>query len=59
MLDRPTTLDQWIARARATKPEGRAFINGHYVAAKSGKTFDKISSADGTVAGQVLSLIHI
>ena len=53
MLDRPTTKDQWIARARATKPEGRAFINGTYVAAKSGKTFDKISSADGSVAGQV------
>ena len=53
MLDRPTTKDQWIARARATTPDGRAFINGHYVNAKSGKTFDKISSADGTVAGQV------
>ena len=53
MLDRPTTKDQWIARARATTPDGRAFINGHYVHAKSGKTFDKISSADGSVAGQV------
>ncbi|NBR12186.1 MAG: aldehyde dehydrogenase [Alphaproteobacteria bacterium] len=53
MLDRPTTKDQWIARARATTPDGRAFINGAYVNAKSGKTFDKISSADGSVAGQV------
>ena len=53
MLDRPTTKEAWIARARETIPEGRAFINGQYVAAKSGKTFDKISSMDGSVAGQV------
>jgi gamma-glutamyl-gamma-aminobutyraldehyde dehydrogenase len=53
MLDRPTTKEDWIARARATKPEGRAFINGHYVEALSGQTFDKISSMDGSVAGQV------
>jgi gamma-glutamyl-gamma-aminobutyraldehyde dehydrogenase len=53
MLDRPTTKEAWIARARATIPEGRAFINGEYVPAKSGKTFDKISSMDGSVAGKV------
>ena len=37
MLDRPTTKEAWIARARATKPEGRAFINGRYVDALSGQ----------------------
>ena len=33
MLDRPTTREGWLARAAALKIEGRAFIDGAYVAA--------------------------
>ena len=33
MLDRPNTKSAWQARAAALKPEGRAFIDGAYVAA--------------------------
>ncbi len=36
MLDRPSTRDGWIARAAALAIEGRAFIDGAYVAALDG-----------------------
>jgi len=47
MLDRPTSKAGWLARAATLKPEGRAFIDGAYVGAISGKTFAKVSPIDG------------
>lgn len=43
----------WAARAAALTVEGRAFIDGNYVAAASGATFDCISPANGRVLAQV------
>ena len=53
MLDRPTTRDDWLARAAALKIEGRAFIDGAYVSAANGAAFAKISPIDGKVFAQV------
>ena len=49
MLDRPNTREGWQARAKALAIEGRAFIDGAYVPALSGKTWDKASPIDGKV----------
>jgi hypothetical protein len=43
----------WERSAAALKIEGRAFIDGRYVAARSGRVFDDISPIDGKVIGQV------
>ena len=43
-----TTID-WRARARELAPEWRAWIDGRYVAAASGETFDCVSPVDGRV----------
>jgi gamma-glutamyl-gamma-aminobutyraldehyde dehydrogenase len=53
MLDRPTTREGWLARAAALKIEGRAFIDGQYVAAVDGATFAKVSPIDGKVIAKV------
>jgi 4-(gamma-glutamylamino)butanal dehydrogenase len=53
MLDRPTTRAGWLARAAALKIEGRAFIDGAYVAAADGATFAKVSPIDGNVFAHV------
>ena len=53
MLDRPTTRKGWLDRAAALKIEGRAFIDGAYVAAADGATFAKVSPIDGRVIAQV------
>ncbi len=53
MLDRPTTKAAWLARAAALKPEGRAFIDGAYAPALSGKTFAKTSPVDGKAFAEV------
>jgi gamma-glutamyl-gamma-aminobutyraldehyde dehydrogenase len=53
MLDRPTTRKGWLDRAAALKIEGRAFIDGAYVAAADGATFAKVSPIDGKVIAQV------
>jgi gamma-glutamyl-gamma-aminobutyraldehyde dehydrogenase len=53
MLDRPDTKAAWLARAAALKPEGRAYIDGAYVPALSGKTFAKSSPIDGRVFAEV------
>ncbi len=45
MLDRPNSKEGWLARA-ALKPEGRAFVDGAYVGAPSGKTFARTSPVD-------------
>jgi gamma-glutamyl-gamma-aminobutyraldehyde dehydrogenase len=53
--DTLTTRDRatWQRSAAALKIEGRAFINGRYVAAQSGRSFDDISPIDGKVIGQI------
>ncbi|RQP22175.1 aldehyde dehydrogenase [Piscinibacter terrae] len=43
----------WRARAADLRIDGRAFIAGQRVAAKSGETFDCISPLDGRVLGPV------
>jgi len=53
MLDRPTTREGWLARAAALKIEGRAYIDGAYVAAADGATFAKVSPIDGKVIAHV------
>ncbi|MFO1408388.1 MAG: aldehyde dehydrogenase [Steroidobacteraceae bacterium] len=49
-----TTID-WRARARDLTPEWRAWIDGRYVPAASGETFDCVSPVDGRVLAKVAS----
>ncbi len=49
------TNPDWHERARGLSPEGRAFIDGKYVGAVSGATFDCVSPIDGRVIAQVAS----
>lgn len=53
MLDKTMTRADWEKKAAALTPEGRAFINGAYVAAVSGKVFTKTSPIDGRVIASV------
>src|SRR5579871_3211650 len=53
MLDRPTTREGWLARARSLEIEGRAFIDGAYVSALDGAVFAKISPIDGKAFAEV------
>lgn len=43
----------WHARAAALAIDGRAFINGERVGARSGQAFDNLSPIDGRLLGQV------
>jgi 4-guanidinobutyraldehyde dehydrogenase/NAD-dependent aldehyde dehydrogenase len=43
----------WRSRAQVLTIESRAFINGHYVEAADGSTFDCISPIDGRVLAKV------
>jgi 4-guanidinobutyraldehyde dehydrogenase/NAD-dependent aldehyde dehydrogenase len=43
----------WIARAESIQPRNEAFIDGRFVAAASGRTFDDIAGRDGRVITQV------
>jgi acyl-CoA reductase-like NAD-dependent aldehyde dehydrogenase len=52
-MTRPDT--DWHARARAFAINGNAFIDGRYVAAASGATFDCVSPIDGRVLAKVAS----
>lgn len=45
--------EQWAARAAALKPEWRAFIDGQYRPALSGKTFATINPATGKVIAEI------
>jgi gamma-glutamyl-gamma-aminobutyraldehyde dehydrogenase len=47
------THQDWLSRAETLKIEGRAFIDGAYVPALSGKTFDNVNPANGKVLGQI------
>lgn len=51
----PTTTAGWRARAAALAINGQAFIDGRYVAAASGATFDDVSPIDGRVIARVAS----
>ena len=48
-MNQPHTRAQWQARAAALNIRHQAFIDGNYVDAASGKSFDCISPADGRV----------
>jgi 4-guanidinobutyraldehyde dehydrogenase/NAD-dependent aldehyde dehydrogenase len=45
----------WHERARSLVPESRAFIDGRYLAAASGATFDCVSPIDGRTIAKVAS----
>jgi acyl-CoA reductase-like NAD-dependent aldehyde dehydrogenase len=48
----PTAAD-WIARAASIAPRNQAFIDGRFVPAASGRTFDDVAGRDGRVITQV------
>ena len=52
-MSAPRTRDTWQAIADGLRPETRAFIDGAWVDAASGKTFACVSPIDGRVLGQV------
>jgi gamma-glutamyl-gamma-aminobutyraldehyde dehydrogenase len=52
-MSRPDTQQAWQERAAALSFRCQAFIDGRYVDAASGKTFDNISPIDGRVLCQV------
>ncbi len=47
------TQADWIARAAAVTPRNQCFINGQFVDAASGKTFEDISPRDGSLITRV------
>jgi gamma-glutamyl-gamma-aminobutyraldehyde dehydrogenase len=49
----PHTRDSWESLAGSLKIRTQAFIDGHYVNAASGRTFDCISPIDGRSLGRV------
>ena len=53
MSDRPTTRSGWEDRAAALRIEGRAFVDGRYVAAASGRAFARTSPIDGRIVAEV------
>ena len=42
------TVDDWLARAAAIRPHSDLFIDGRFVPAVSGRTFDDIAGRDGS-----------
>ncbi len=52
-MSKPQSRTEWQARADALQIRSQAFIDGRYVDAASGKTFDCISPIDGRVVCQV------
>jgi 4-guanidinobutyraldehyde dehydrogenase/NAD-dependent aldehyde dehydrogenase len=49
------TVQDWRARAAALEIQGQAFIDGRYVDAASGATFDDVSPIEGRVIARVAS----
>lgn len=45
----------WVERAETLKPESRIYINGKFVDAASGKTFDDIGARDQKVIAKIAS----
>ncbi|MBY4595031.1 aldehyde dehydrogenase [bacterium BD-1] len=52
-MTRPKTREDWEQRAAALSIRHQAFIDGHWVDAASGKTFDCTSPIDGRVLAKV------
>ncbi len=52
-MNTPHTRDSWQALANGLQLRTQAFIDGKYVDAASGRTFDCVSPIDGRVLGQV------
>ena len=52
-MSNPRTQQDWQAMAGTLSIRTQAFIDGKYVDAASGKTFDCVSPIDGRVLGQV------
>ena len=50
--DRPTLAD-WLERAALVAPRNELFIDGRFVAAASGQTFDDITGRDGSLITRV------
>jgi len=48
-----TIAPDWIARARSLQPRNEAFIDGRFVPAVSGQTYDDVAGRDGSVITQV------
>ena len=48
-MDKPQNRTEWQARANALQIRNQAFIDGRFVDAASGKTFDCVSPIDGRV----------
>ncbi len=53
MTAAPPTAADWIARADAVEPRNEAFIDGRFVPAASGRTFDDVAGRDGRVITRV------
>lgn len=53
MADAPLTHADWASRAAALRRDGRHFIGGQRLAARSGATFDSINPANGAVLAAV------
>jgi len=49
----PLSRDDWQSRAAALRPEGRHFIDGQLLAARSGASFECINPATGAVLARV------
>jgi acyl-CoA reductase-like NAD-dependent aldehyde dehydrogenase len=47
------TTETWLARAAAAKPRSEAFIDGRFVPAASGRTFDDIAGRDGSLIARI------
>lgn len=54
-MARPETLEDWQKSAHALTIQTKAFIDGDYCDAASGKTFDCISPIDGKVLAKIAS----
>jgi acyl-CoA reductase-like NAD-dependent aldehyde dehydrogenase len=51
----PTSVTDWHARARSLTIQAQAYIDGRYVPAASGETFDCVSPIDGRLLARVAS----
>ena len=49
------TYAEWQAKAKAIRPEWRAFIDGNYVESVSGETFETVNPATGKVIANIAS----
>ena len=52
-MSQPKTFEPWQQRAATLSLRTQAFIDGRYVEAASGKTFDKYSPIDGRLLGRI------